>query len=620
VLQLILKFLQNFQSSFKKGKKFPISILNQKKTASNNLISNDQTDQQLISYLNKKKRVSWQQLKLLPKFMTPKETARAQKLLIIGASAIILLIGNFYFSHIILEPKNGGSYTEGLVGSPQYINPLLAPYNDVDADLSALIFNGLFKTNPDGLAIKDLAENFTVSDDKKTYTITLRKNIVWHDNEPLTADDVIFTFNAIQDPAWQSPLKNSLTNVTSNKIDDYTVAFVLKDPLPNFINNLTFGILPEHLWQTIAPQNYLVTELNKKPIGSGPFRFKSITKEKNGAIKNIVLERNVAYFTAASYLDEITFKFYPDWESAVSALANKNLEGLNFLPEEWQDKAKENKDLNFYSLSVPQYVAIFFNTRQNEFLKDVKVRQALAYAIDREKIIHEALRDKGGIINGPILPGDLGYKTDGVKYDYTPEQAGKLLADDGFKLNNDGQLVKNNQQLTITLTTVENQEYNRTAEIIKNNWEALGIKTEINIVPKEKIRSDIIEPRSYQALLFSQVVRNDLFAFWHSSATENPGGNLAIWSNNEVDDLLEALRTLENPEEITAKKIRLQEILADQVPAIFLYNPIHLYPVNKKIQGLTTRRIILPADRFAHVADWYIKTQRHFYWSLPEEQ
>lgn len=619
MLQLISKFFQKIKLSLIK-----INFLNffskQKKSLDAQFSSGDQINHQLIRKLAEKRRVTWQQLKLLPKFLTPEEKIRAQKLLIVGAIAIILLLGNFYFSHIVLEAKNGGSYTEGLVGSPQYINPLLAPYNDVDADLSALIFNGLFKTNPDGLAIKDLAENFTVSDDKKTYTVTILKNAVWHDGQSLTANDVIFTFNAIQDSAWQSPLKNSLINITINKVDDYTVAFVLKDPLPNFINNLTFGILPEHLWQTVSQQNFLVTELNKKPIGSGPLKFKSITKEKNGTIKSIILERNQNYFAQTSFLDEITFKFYPDWESAVNALANKNLEGLSFLPEEWQDKAKENKDLNFYSLSVPQYAAVFFNTRQNEFLKSVKVRQALAYAVDRQAIIHDALQDKGGLINGPILPGDIGYKADGKKYDYSLDEAKKLLAEDGFKLGEDGLLKKGTEQFTITLTTVKNQEYNQTAEIIKAGWEALGIKTEITIIPKEKIRSDIIEPRSYQALLFSQVVRNDLFAFWHSSATENPGGNLAIWSNREVDELLEGLRTLENPEEIATKKIRLQEILAEQAPAIFLYNPIHLYPVNKKIQGLTTRRIILPADRFAHVVDWYIKTQRHFYWSLPEEQ
>jgi peptide/nickel transport system substrate-binding protein len=587
--------------------------------AKKNLITNNpllsfKVDQKLLFNLNKRKIPSLAQLKALPQFLNPKEKIIIKTLSGVIGVCLIALGVNFYFSHTVVIPKNGGSYTEGLVGTPQYINPILASYNDVDRDLTQLIFSGLVKINDEGVLMDDLAESHQISPDKKIYTFNLKQNVLWHDGAPLTANDVLFTVTSIQDPEWQSQLKSALGNVQVEKINDYSLRFILKEPVNNFINSLTFGIIPEHAWLSIPSSNAGLAELNKRPIGTGPYKFKTLIKDKNGNIRTLSLIKNDQYYGDLPFINEINFKFYGDYQTASDALANNNIEGLGLLPKEFQAKANKNKNLKFYSLSLPQYTAVFFNTKKSEALKTKDVRQALAYAIDRQTILQQSIDQKGTIINGPILPGFIGYHPDIKKYSQNIEQAKKLLDASGWKISDNGIRKKGNELLEITLTTVEKDEYVKAAEIIKKNWAEIGVSANIDIVSKERIRTDTIEPRSYQALLFGQIIKTDPYPFWHSSEDASPGANLAVWANAGVDKILEETRGLDDPVVINKKYLEFQDILAENVPAIFLYNPIQTYPVDEKIQGLTTRRISVPADRFSKITDWYINTKREFSW------
>ena len=607
---------KNLQNLFAKLLKFKA------KNSSAGLNSSDKLDQKLVFKLSKKPFPSLSQLKALPNFLSKKELRTIKILSFIILISFILLIGDFYFKHTIIVPAEGGSYIEGLVGTPQYVNPILASYNDVDRDLANLIFNGLLKINNEGVLEPDLAQGFQISPDRKIYTFKIRDDVKWHDGKPFTIDDVIFTVTNIQDPEWQSQLKSALGNVQVEKLDETTMRFVLKEPVANFLNSLTFGILPKHKWQSVPASNATLAELNKKPIGTGPFMFKTLTKDKNGNIRIYTLSRNDDYYAQKSYLKEISFKFYGDFESATDALANKNIQGLGLLPKEYQAKVEKNKTLRYYSLSLPQYTAIFFNTKRNQTLNNTQVRQALAYGINRQLILQESLDQKGGIINGPILPGFIGYHPDIKKYSYEPETAKKILDEAGWKMVKDEESgievrKKGDEVLQMTLTTVEKVEYTKALEIIKANWEAIGVSTNLEIVSKDRIKNDIIEPRNYDALLFGEIIKSDPYPFWHSSQTESPGANLAVWANRDVDQVLEEARSIEDPEEINKKYIHFQNIISQYVPAIFLYNPIHTYPVDEIIKGITTTRIFTPADRFNKITDWYIKTKRKFSWENP---
>jgi len=267
-------------------------------------------------------------------------------------------------------PNHGGEYIEGLIGSPRFINPILAQ-TDADKDLSKLIFSGLLKYDEHRRLVPDLAESYQISEDELVYTFYLRKDVIWHDGRPFKADDIIFTVASIQDPEFSSPLSRSFRGITAEKIDDYTISFTLKESFAPFLGLLTFGILPEHLWYSIPPVNADLTELNKIPVGTGAWKFEKFTKDKTGIIKSYVLKKNDAYYGEKSYIDSIIFKFYGDFISAVDALKSKNVQGIAYLPKELFNDLSKYKNLNYQNLDQPQYTAIFLIKEIKNFYNQI---------------------------------------------------------------------------------------------------------------------------------------------------------------------------------------------------------------------------------------------------------
>lgn len=568
-------------------------------------------DQKIIANLRPQKLPTWRQFKRLPQTLSFQESLILK---ILGVLILLCLSVLIYFNvikNLIDVPKDGGEFTEGVIGSPLYLNPLLA-YTDVDIDLTRLIFSGLLKYNEKLELVPDLAEKYEISPDQKTYTFYLKKNVKWHDNENLTASDVVFTFNNILDPDYKSPLFRTFSSVTAEKLDDYTVKFTLKEPYAAFLNLLTVGIIPQHLWYDIPAINAKLATLNQKPIGSGPFKFKSLIKEKTGIIKAYTLEKNKNYYSKIPYLNKIIFKFFPDYESAVNALINKNIDNISFLPKENLKKISK-RELNIYNLPLSQYTALFFNQKNNKLLEDKKIREALTYAIDKNKILEDVLQNQGQKIDGPILPGFLGYNQNLTIYEYNPQKAIELLINAGWTLS--GEIFKKkDEELKISLTAVEQAENIKVANLLKEFWTSIGVNVDLQLIPADRMEKEIIDPRNYQALLYGEIIgyESDLYSFWHSSQKEAPGVNLANYVNRKADQLLEEARLTNDPAIRSQKYQEFQNILIADLPAIFLYSPSYTYPVNKKIKGLNVQRIALPADRLSNIENWYIKTKKKF--------
>jgi peptide/nickel transport system substrate-binding protein len=605
------KFLKNLSQNLKS-----FVFLNLHKMKQTQKINTQkQLDKKILTKLNGHKIPKWKQLKQLPKTLSNQENLLIKILSLIILISLVFLIYTSYFKDLKTVPKNGGEFTEALIGSPLYINPILAQKHiDADLDLTSLIFSGLVKYNKNLEIVPDLAEKYEISEDQKTYTFYLKKNVRWHDNQKLTASDVVFTIQSIQDPDFKSPLYRSFEGVKIEKINDYTVKFILQEPYAAFLNILTVGIIPQHLWYDIPPINAKLAVYNQKPIGSGPFKFSSLVKEKSGVIKLYILEKNKNYYDKEPYIDEIIFKFYPDYANAIEALINKEVQSLSFLPKEHLNKFINKRELNVYNINLSQYTAVFFNEKNNEFLKNKKIREALSYAINKDKIIDDLLQRQGQTIDGPILPGFLGYNPDIKKYNYKPQKSLEILANAGWKL--DGEyLKKDDQELKITLTTVEQTAQITAANLIKEFWNSIGVNVELQIIPKDQIEKEIIVPRNYQALLYGEIIGYDPdpFPFWHSSQREHPGVNLANYANRKVDKLLEEARLTNDPTIRQKKYKEFQELLVEDLPAIFLYMPTYTYPVNTKIKGIDLQRIVNPYDRFVDIENWYIKTKKSFF-------
>ncbi len=549
-------------------------------------------------------------------------------LAIIFVSGTILSY-NFWIRHTVIAPKEGGILAEGVIGSPRYINPILAQTNEADLDLVKLIFSPLFSFNTAGELINDASAGYTLSDDKKTYTIKIKNNIRWHDGRPLTADDVLFTVKAIQNPVYKSPLRSNLSGVETEKVGDYEVRFSLKSPFEPFLQNLTFGILPAHIWQAMSAENVPLAQYNIKPIGSGPYKFDSIEKDKSGKIISMELLANDEYYSRSPFVKKIVFKFYSNEDALFDALEKNQVDSTSYLSVEKINLLKR-PGLKSYAYKTPRYFAIFFNPGKSKILADKNVRLALNYLTDKNKLIDKFLKGNGDKTETPIPPSLKESSPRTKIYNFDEPYANTILANSGWVADRDqwrvkeikekvkdkktrkiNEVVKEKIPLEFTLTTGDSPEFRKIAELLQNQWQKAGIKVNLNFLNPTEIQSSIKE-RSYEALLFGEILNlnPDPYIFWHSSNIKDPGLNLAIYSNNKVDKELEDLRQTFDRDKKNLLLEKFQADVVDDAAAIFLFSPYLNYLATSDLKGVGEKISTLPADRFTDVADWYLETKR----------
>jgi peptide/nickel transport system substrate-binding protein len=539
-------------------------------------------------------------------------------ILILISSAIIARA--WYLSDTKISPASGGTYTEAAIGSPRYINPVLATTNDVDRDLSTIIFSSLMRRISSENISPDLAESYSISDDKKTYDFKLRENVKWHDGIALTADDIIYTVNVIQDPQYRSPLRNNLQGVEIVKTGDFSIRFTLKNPYDPFLDNLTFGILPKHIWENTPAASFSLSENNLKPIGSGPYKFIKLQKDSDGGVKNIELQSFSDYFSDKAFIKTINFQFYKDEPSAIAEFNAGSVDGISYISPSNLEKLKDTASL--IKFNMPRYFAVFFNTNENKALADKSVRQAFLAATDKQQIINDAENGQAVIVNSPVpsfIFGENSSKPNEIPSDFGLEKAKNILDSGGWQLNPDSKNPEIRQKnidgqdipLEINITTVNWPELISVANLLKTDWEKLGATVNIDVKSVADIQGNI-KDRQYQALLFGQILspNPDPFSFWHSSQIKDPGLNLAQYNNKDADKLLENIRQESNPDVKMQEYNQFQDLISQDVPAIFLYSPLYIFPVNEKIKGINLTGDHLPQDRFAQINKWYINTKR----------
>lgn len=517
---------------------------------------------------------------------------------------------------LVPVPASGGTLTEGVIGAPRFINPVLA-ISDADRDLTALVYSGLLKATPSGDYVPDLAESYTVSEDGRTYTFKIRPDAQFHDGEPVTADDVIFTIEKTQDAFLKSPLQANWNGVTVTKVDDKTVQFSLKQAYAPFVENLTLGILPKHLWQDISDDEFPFSDLNTSPVGSGPFRISGITRSSGGVPASYTLKAFGSYALGRPYLNAITFRFYQNEDDLVNALRTGDVEAANGLsPASLTELPSAKIDTS----SLNRVFGVFFNQNQSAVLRDHDVRAALDAAVDRQALVKQVLGGYGTPLHGPVPPGlfpeppaaPAATTTDPallarnalIKAGWTPGPDGVLQ-----KTTGKGKSAKT-VTLEFTLATGNVPELREAAQVIQDDWQRMGAKVDVQVYNQGDLSQNVIRPRKYDALLFGEVIGRelDLFAFWSSSQRVDPGLNIAMYANSTADKILESLRATESDSERQKLYAQFEDQLAKDVPAVFLYAPDFVYTVPKDLQGVDLGFIETPSDRFLSVAQWHRET------------
>jgi peptide/nickel transport system substrate-binding protein len=441
---------------------------------------------------------------------------------------------------------------EGEIGSPRFINPLLAA-TDADRDLTNLVYSGLMRQGPKGEPIPDLAEKFEVDATGLNYTFHLRPELTWHDGTVITADDVIFTIDKVKDPRVASPSRSLWDGIRVEKVDELTVKFKLTSPRPTFLELATLGILPKHLWNKFDEETFSLNQFNTESIGSGPYQISDITKNSEGLPIYYDLTSFANFALGQAKIKNIRLRFYPNQDALLKAHQAGEIQSLGAVPAAELEHLTTIKS-QVITNKLPRIFAVFLNPNKNHILVSQPVRQALDLITDKQAIIDKVLNGYGSIATGP-----LGLATSTTNTASSTDQARKLLVDADWvynptakhweKQDKSGQTL---ETLTISLATSDTPELKEAAELIKQQWENFGIVTDLKIFEIGDLNQKVIRPRQYEALFFGEILGRspDLYPFWHSSGRLDPGLNIALYANITVDTLLEQSRLAKNKAEL----------------------------------------------------------------------
>jgi peptide/nickel transport system substrate-binding protein len=511
-------------------------------------------------------------------------------------------------------PAAGGEYTEGILGQPEYINPVIAS-SQTDLDLVKMVYSNL----------PDISDSITPSANLKTWDVRLKQGLTWQDGQQLTSDDVIFTVDSIQNPDANSPLYQSWQGVTVSRVSELEVQFTLSNPYAFFgdtLNNLY--ILPKHLFADTPPGNWHLSDYNLKPIGSGPYQFVSYNKNSNGFISSYQLSAWNETAEAHPLIPNFNFDFFSDENALVQSFNNGTIDGFgNVSPA---DTAAIMRPDNTFAWPTSAYYAVFFNQSVNLGLQDPAVREALSVAVDRSALVAAALGGNGTPEYGPVPQGAENYNSavanasgDGTASDASSTLFAESLLDNaGWTVGSSSPFRSKtirgvNVPLTVNLTVPQIDFLTSTAQYLQTAWQNIGVQVNITPDSSNDIVDNLIPARNYESLLFGNVLgpSSDLYSFWDSSQDFAPGLNLSLYNNSIVSSLIERAR--QNPVGATTS----QELAAAQAdivisnPAIFLYSPDYVYVTNKNVQGISTSTLLTdPSDRFREIESWYLNTAR----------
>jgi peptide/nickel transport system substrate-binding protein len=513
------------------------------------------------------------------------------------------------------EPVAGGAYTEALIGEFSRFNPVLDFYNSVDRDVDRLIFSSLIRFDATGLAQSDLAESWGISRDGTVYNVSLNPNARWHDGEPLTAADVVFTVDLLRSPELPIPddLLRLWEDVEVEALDDYTLQFRLPEPFAPFLDYLTFGILPAHLLEGLTPDELIDAPFNLAPIGSGPYRFETMIVEGD-QITGVSLSAFEDYYNGRSFIDEINFRYFADSAAALEAYRAEEIQGISQLTLEAFEGTSLDERLNLYTGRLPKLSIIFLNLDNPNvpFFQDANIRRALLMGLNRQRMINHVLDGQAAIADGPILPNTWAYYDGIQRVPYDPEQAVKIIKEAGYTFPAEGGTTRVNEDgesLSFTLVHPDTPEHTALAELIQENWQELGVEVKLSAVPYDDLIDGYLETRIYQAafvdISLARTPDPDPYPFWHQTQAAS-GQNYSMWNDRQASEYLEQARIIVDPAERARLYRNFQVRFSNELPSLPLYLPMYTYAVDQQVQGVRMGPLFDTSDRFATITSWYL--------------
>ncbi|HKY56161.1 MAG TPA: peptide ABC transporter substrate-binding protein [Anaerolineales bacterium] len=519
---------------------------------------------------------------------------------------------------ILPQPEQGGVYTEGLVGSLGRLNPILDWNNPADRDVNRLLFSGLLRFDSQGLPQKDLAEGWGVMPDGTVYNFTIRPDAFWHDGEPVTSDDVIFTIDMMKSNGSLYPpdIKELWSKIEISRLDEKNLKFTLPEPYVPFIDYLTFGILPEHLLGSVSPEQMSSADFNINPVGTGPYRFDHLIVD-SGEITGVVLTISPNYYGTTPFIEQVVFRYYPTSAAAMDAYRQGDVLAVSQITPDVLSGALEEPNLSVYTSRLPQMSMILLNLNNSQvaFLQDAKVRRALMLGLNRPYLINSFLQGQAIVADGPILPGSWAYY-DGIEhFDYNPDEAINLLKTEGYVIPAGGGDVraKEGTPLVFNMLHPDDEVHTQMAQTMQEAWAAIGIRVDLQAVPYDQLVLESLASREYQAALvdlnLSRTPDPDPYPFWHQAEAVG-GQNYSQWDNRAASEYLEQARVTTDYTLRTRLYRNFQVVFSKELPALPLFAPVYSYGVDVQVQGVQISSLYDPSDRLATFSQWYLLTRR----------
>ncbi|MFC1509853.1 peptide-binding protein [Candidatus Omnitrophota bacterium] len=505
------------------------------------------------------------------------------------------------------RPQYGDMIVVGSIGEPRTFVPILAS-DSASGAICGLVFNGLLKYDKDLKLVGDLAKEWKLSEDGLGITFYLRRGVRWHDGEAFTAKDVEFTYKSLIDPNVRTPYSGDFNMIERfDIIDDYTIKVLYKEVFSPGLSSWGMNIMPEHL---LKEEDLNATSFARNPIGTGPYKFKAW---KTAELVELI--SNHDYFEGRPYIDRYIYRIIPDQATLFLELRAEGVDEISLTPlqAKRQTESRFFKD-NFQKFRYPSsgYTYLGYNLKDPRF-QDIRVRQAINYAVDKEEIIRGILLGLGRAATGPFIPESWAYNKDVKVVGYDPQKAIALLKEAGwYDSDSDGFLEKDGRKFSFTIITNQGNEGRRmTAEIIQRRLKEVGIEVRIKVIEWSAFVSEFIDKRRFDAVLlgWGLSLDPDMYDIWHSSKTKEGEFNFVGYSNSEVDRLLlEGRRTFDI---LKRKKIyhRVHEILYDEQPYLFLYVPLALPIIHSRFKGIE----VGPGGIGHNFIKWYVPENEQKY-------
>ncbi|AZV57217.1 ABC transporter substrate-binding protein [Clostridium sp. AWRP] len=488
--------------------------------------------------------------------------------------------------------NNGKTLVYGAEFEDEKLNPILT-----EGYTNQQIFTGLMKFDENNVPKPEIAESYTISNDKLTYDFKLKKGIKFHDKTEVKAEDVVFTLKSILNEKVNSELKPEYKEIKDvQAVNDYEVKVILKKPFPPLLDKLTVGIVPKHCF---GGQDINTAKFNQNPIGAGPFKF---VKWEKGS--NITLVKFKDYYGKTGNIDKLVVKFIPDYNVRAIQLQTGEID-VAYLEPSQVSKVEKLNNVKVYKVDTADYRCMMYNMKK-DIWKDVNVRQAFNYALDRKGMVNGILLGYGSEAYSPLQINKFN-NPNVEKYSYNLNKANSLLESAGWKRGNDGVRVKGGKKLAFTLTAPKTDEVRvKMAEYLAEQFRKIGAEVKVEALDWNAIK--IAECDAFVLGWGSPFDADDhTFKLFHSSEV-NGGDNYGSYSNPKVDEALEKARTTSDENERKKCYAEFQEELAKDPPYNFGVYLKALFGVNKRVSGIREKVLGHHGAGFLwNVEQWNVK-------------